>query len=213
MFLTSDNKIIWKDIGIVVLVVVALCMAGIWFFDQSVFMLMRALDGFWARGLSQISNFKFIVSLSGILFFGTAVLRFWRRRAPNAIVRAVNITAMYVLTSVVLAGVITGVLKILIGRMRPIMWEALGQTGFFPGMREWVFNSMPSGHVTASVAAVAVIGLLFPRYKIYLWTVAALVAVSRVAIGAHWPSDVILGALIGVFAAVAVRSLFAKLQK
>ena len=102
-------------------------------------------------------------------------------------------------------------MKIFIGRARPIFFEALDMTGFFPPSIEWAFNSMPSGHTTVSFAGLVMIGMLAPRYKVLTWTLAIVIGVSRVAVGAHWPSDVLLGAFIGMaFADIAKWYLLKK---
>ena len=64
---------------------------------------------------------------------------------------------------------------------------------------------MPSGHTAATFAGLVMIGMLAPKYKPLTWTLAIIVGVSRVAYGAHWPSDVILGAFIGMVAADIVK--------
>ena len=93
------------------------------------------------------------------------------------------------------------------GRFRPIFFEALGVTGFRPFSFEWAFNSMPSGHAAATFAGLVMVGMLAPRLKPVTWTLAIIVGASRVAYGAHWPTDVLLGAFIGIVAADLIKWL------
>ena len=103
------------------------------------------------------------------------------------------------------AGIVAKIIKVCVGRFRPIFFEALGITGFRPGSFEWAFNSMPSGHTAATFAGLVMAGMLSPKIKPITWTLAILVGLSRVAAGAHWPTDVILGAFIGMVAADLVK--------
>ena len=93
----------------------------------------------------------------------------------------------------------SGILKVLIGRSRPIIYEALDATFFVPGTFESVFNSMPSGHTAVSFAGLVMIGMLLSRIKWATWGLAIIISLSRVYIGAHWVGDVILGAFIGMY--------------
>lgn len=108
--------------------------------------------------------------------------------------------------SVLSASIVGKALKIIIGRMRPLFFEALDKTGFVPFSTDWAFNSMPSGHTFASFAGLIMLGLLAPRIKWFTWSLAIIIGISRVCIGAHWPSDVILGAFIGMVAADFAKS-------
>ncbi len=115
-----------------------------------------------------------------------------------------------IFASVFVASVIGFVLKVGLGRQRPIFLEGLGQTGFEPMSFSWAYNSMPSGHTIVSFAGLVMIGLLFPKYKVFTWGAAILVAVSRLLSGAHFPLDVLLGAFLGMLIADFVKSYFYK---
>jgi undecaprenyl-diphosphatase len=52
-------------------------------------------------------------------------------------------------------------------------------------------------------------GSLFPRWRTELLIYAALISLSRVAVTAHFPSDVFAGALVGTAGALLVRRYFA----
>ena len=62
-------------------------------------------------------------------------------------------------------------------------------------------KSFPSGHaVTAFVLAGLVIAALRPRvvWALSALVMASLMAISRMAVGVHWPTDVLAGAFIGL---------------
>lgn len=65
-------------------------------------------------------------------------------------------------------------------------------------------NSFPSGHATVVFAAVTALCLLYGKKWRMLYGIAALVALSRVYVGAHFPSDALAGAVLGSGAAWAI---------
>jgi membrane-associated phospholipid phosphatase len=115
----------------------------------------------------------------------------------------------YVFVAVGLPGLIVTIVKRLIGRARPYAWETGGPLNFEPFRWSSEFASLPSGHGTTAFATAFAIGALYQRLRLPLWTLAVVIAASRVAVSAHYPSDVLAGALVGALGALVVRNWFA----
>lgn len=69
--------------------------------------------------------------------------------------------------------------------------------------------SMPSSHTAYAVVLSMFLAALYPKLRGLVWGMAAFVGVARVVTGAHWPTDVIVGAAVGyIFARAAVYELW-----
>lgn len=214
MFITRENKLNWMRILIGAIVTLALVFAGIFWFDIPVFNFLRRFDCITCEYIGEIFGTKVWLVVSFIVLCVFYVRKFLHSKEKNFFSniygRIKNSYAFMVFASVFLASFVGVILKVLIGRARPVFYEALGMTGFFPFARDWAFHSMPSGHAMASFAGLVMIGMLVPRAKWFTWTLAIIIGVSRVCVGAHWPSDVILGAFIGMIAADIVWAVVAR---
>ena len=71
------------------------------------------------------------------------------------------------------------------------------------------YASLPSGHATNIFAFATVIGMLWPKGRVLLYTLAAWIAASRVLVGQHYVTDIVLGAILGTVFPYLVRERFA----
>ena len=70
------------------------------------------------------------------------------------------------------------------------------------------FASFPSGHTVTAFATALALGWFAPRLRWPLFALAVLIGLSRVGVGAHYPSDVLAGAALGLGSTLLLRRMF-----
>jgi lipid A 4'-phosphatase len=124
--------------------------------------------------------------------------------------RAFSAIPAFLCVSIAASGIVVDVLKFLFGRARPklLFGESIYYFGGLGvGADRWSF---PSGHSATIVALMTALWVLWPQHILFYILAAAIVSLSRVAVGAHYLSDVLAGALIAVLTTRAVALAFAK---
>lgn len=148
--------------------------------------LQRTLGGNTTRSLSHSASFLGTPTV----YLGTplALYALGGSRGRGAATKMAN--------ALVTSGMLTQMVKMAAGRRRPN--QSNGAGGFEgPGSG---FESFPSGHTSAAFAMATVLGSEYPRYKVPIFALATAVAASRVLQDKHFPSDVFVGAGIGLLA-------------
>ena len=139
------------------------------------------MNGFWST-VTHLGDSGFIWILIGVL-----LLIFKRTRKAGAAV----------LLALIFGAVITNViLKNVIARIRP--YEVI--EGLHLLIERQHDFSFPSGHACAAFSGAMALYRTIPRrYGICALVFAGLIALSRLYVGVHYPTDVMAGVLIGIF--------------
>ncbi len=136
------------------------------------------------------------------LFAVLMVYAWWRARGADSVVMARVLASPLV---VVVAYLVNSVFKSVIQEVRPCAQLAGSVTlETCPGTGDWSF---PSNHSVIAFAAAAALWFAFRGLGLTAlawtgWIAAALMALSRVWVGVHYPHDVLVGALVGTLAGV-----------
>lgn len=158
--------------------------------------LLHALNGFAFHHDGLEDPLSLYERASEALFLALVVLLAvsggWRRRAAlgAGIAAAVALAVAHVLSR-------------LVDRPRPFVADPGGVHLF---ARHAADASFPSDHATAAFAIATAIFLHNRRLGAVVLVFAALLAVGRVTVGVHYPSDAVAGAVLGAGAALAVHA-------
>jgi len=150
--------------------------------------LASALAGPW---MDRVMITATIIGIRGSVWVVAALWLLFARPAHR-------MAAWRLLLSLGLAGLITdATLKPLVGRARPFVDH--------PEYRELLpvpeTRSFPSGHASTNAAGAVAFPRIFPAAAIPAAALALLIGTSRIALGVHFPSDVLAGFLIGYLCA------------
>ena len=177
-----------------------------WFFhgsDQS----LRDVFQF----ITQFGLGKGYLIITALLFLGLRAAAFGVRDGALATALARNAhRALFLFLSVAASGLTVDLAKMIFGRARPKLLFADGVYGFTWGAAQADYWSFPSGHATTMGTLALGLYLLWPRGAALYLAIALPVAASRVVIGAHYVSDVLMGAAVGAGIAWAVWHGFAR---
>ena len=164
----------------------------VWFFDQ----------------ITDFGKSGWFLWPFGILFLALAALPSLPR-VPQLVLAAVMVRVGFLFVAIGVPGLFVNVVKHIFGRARPMVGGSLDPLLFSPFSWPAAYAGLPSGHAATTFSVLVAFGTLWPRGRILLWIYALLIAASRVAVTAHYPSDVLAGALVGVVGALLVRRWFA----
>lgn len=174
---------------------------------MSLFDTLSRLEEPLFRTLNQAgSNPALDIMFVALTLLGASYVIVWL--VPLAWLRGRKELAFDLLVLLVLLSVVVEVLKIVTNRERPYAFLEDVNLLSYGGATSATDPSFPSGHTTRVFAFATLISLRGNRKTWALsLTLAALVGVSRVYLGLHWPSDVLAGILVGIILALMIHWL------
>jgi len=157
--------------------------------DQRIVEVVGGLD--WPV-VTPVMKLASIVGGGGFLWMSIALAVSLRRRS--------SWPAVYTGLALLIGSILSTELKRAIGRERP----SVADPDFHALIPVPNSAAMPSGHALSAFAAATVLSATAPRLRWAVFGLAVTIALSRVYLGVHYPSDVLAGAVLGAVVGVSV---------
>jgi len=167
--------------------------------DQTIFNLIYGLAGKWWPldwlGIFLAEYFGYLIILVAI--FILVKEKNWRQR--------VYFFALASLSVILARGLITEIIRFFYHRPRPFL-----ALHFNPLAGYEITSSFPSGHATTFFALSLAIFYFNRKWGWRCLIFSLLIGVARIFTGVHWPSDILVGALIGLISAFLIKRILPK---
>jgi membrane-associated phospholipid phosphatase len=170
----------------------------------------RGSPSLWpVRILTDFGKDAYVLSLlaATLIVIGLVVPRLQGRSRVSLLGFGMRVEYLFLAVLVpVLAGEIV---KWMVGRGRPFVGGKATPFNFAPFTASEAYFSFPSAHSITAFALAFAVAAIWPRARVAMFAYAMLIAITRLVLLAHHPSDVVAGALFGVIGAMWVRYWFA----
>jgi membrane-associated phospholipid phosphatase len=170
----------------------------------------RGAPALWPiRILTDFGKSAYVLWLLAGALFAVAILALRLRGTSRSLLQGFGTRLQFLFFAVLVPVLMGEIVKWIVGRGRPFAGGEANPFNFAHFAGTEAYASFPSGHAITSFALAFAVTAAWPPARIAMVVYAVLIAVSRLVLLAHHPSDVVAGALIGVAGAMFVRYWFA----
>ena len=137
----------------------------------------------------------YFISFVIVFFFLKAIQKSYYFTNYLENIKKINTLLVFLFIALLSSGVITQILKHIFGRPRPnYAFDGVSEFSFFNLSSN--FHSFPSGHASTIFTISIFLSLIMPKIKYLFIFLALIVALSRIAVGAHFFLDIVAGACV-----------------
>ena len=201
------------------------------FLDILIFQITKSFHGiffiFFSTIIDPLSNFldpfNIIVVCSLVIFSNLNVkyllqnkikLKLLQEKTGLEFTKIIDTFDFYLLVckhwiwSLATAGILCNIIKYIFGVARPKYFfsEGFERVDFFNALHK--ANSFPSGHTQAAFTLAILLVIYVNKYYWIIFTIAALMGISRIFMSMHFPSDILFGAYLGSLIPILLYKLY-----
>ena len=171
---------------------------------------LRGTPDLWpVRILTDFGKDAYVLwSLAGALVI-VAFASAGRGGASRAKLLRLGTRLQYLFFAVLVSVLAAELVKWTAGRGRPFVGGKANAFNFEPFAGSEAYFSLPSAHVVTAFALASAIAAVWPRARVVIFAYAVMIAITRLVLLAHHPSDVVAGAVVGMVGAMWVHYWFA----
>jgi undecaprenyl-diphosphatase len=149
---------------------------------------MKWANGWWSSPfLDQVIPWlTYLGSHFAVILF---IILGWILTRKRKVLR--HLVLLYAIQSAIIYG-----LKFLIKRERPLFFLDMASK-LSKGPGEILDPSFPSAHAAYTFMMATLLGTWFPRYRFIFFVIAGFIGWTRIYLGLHYPTDVMVGGILG----------------
>ena len=203
----ASRHVLWLSTGLGAAIIALMYALDAWEIGQMPARGTASL--WWVRILTDFGKDHVVLGTLGGLLIVIAVVSPALRGIQRSLLLGLGTRLQFVFGAVLVPVLVGEAIKWSVGRGRPFVGGEGNVFSFSHFAGTPAYSSFPSGHAITAFALAFAIAAVWPRARTAMVIYAVIIAVTRLVLLAHHPSDVVAGALVGVIGAMFVRYWFA----